>query len=832
MNLSNKVSQEDRERVYDMNHHPDFQSGFDGGGGDDLGLDDSFGLDDLFGPSDGDSFGGGSNDSFGGGSSGGFGSSSGSFGGASGGTSGGFGSNQGNSSGGFGGFGGSSGGTSGGFGQQSSGFGGGFGQQSGGFGQQSGGFGGGFGQQNNGFGGGFGQQNNGFGGGFGQQNGGLGGFGQNQQMQQMQQPDTLDKLFDIGAETGKSLGALLIELFRSLKDRNADDYGYFSRNLIMTGGILIAVGVVMSLIGGASDIRVLSFLGMGGQLALCGGLSASFGVIGLGTAALFLSKVGDSDYGNINNISDEPLGEENVTDDYEDNIGDELDDLFSSDFDDLFNDDETSSNESEPAPAEPEPELEEVEPDVIDFAAELENISENTYITRESLFNTFKSLFPSNTPKFDSREKIERDSSDFQNLETICLKALSNLANCQLEDVGSHLESADETFFSYELRLKRINKVKQTDALAREVEVYLRDDANDDSVNATVSIEGDFYKIIVTKGETAVVTFGDVFKLQYCCDFFLNKKNKLPMITGINELGKVILDDAKNFDTMLIAGKPRSGKSWYVLSIIMSLMLFNSPDDVQFIIVDPKESNLFKTISLMPHVCGLHNDSNIIEILNDIIEVEAPRRKKLLSDNRCDDIWALRSKGINLPVLYLVIDEYITVINNLDKDNQKEFDGKIQTLISQLPSQGIRLLFVPHRATGVVNKTNRTMLQFTAAVRADLEDVKDTLGIPKWDRALTKPGGIALKSSQTKVATYVRGAALTPDDGENTKFIETAAKAFYKMGVDIPDMTAMRIACNRNEEWIKEELGGTGRRVQFDANNILDDIENMDFSSI
>ena len=56
MNLSNKVSQEDRERVYDMNHHPDFQSGFDSDGGDDLGLDDSFGLDDLFGPSDGDSF--------------------------------------------------------------------------------------------------------------------------------------------------------------------------------------------------------------------------------------------------------------------------------------------------------------------------------------------------------------------------------------------------------------------------------------------------------------------------------------------------------------------------------------------------------------------------------------------------------------------------------------------------------------------------------------------------------------------------------------------------------------------------------------------------------
>ena len=144
-------------------------------------------------------------------------------------------------------------------------------------------------------------------------------------------------------------------------------------------------------------------------------------------------------------------------------------------------------------------------------------------------------------------------------------------------------------------------------------------------------------------------------------------------------------------------------------------------------------------------------------------------------------------------------------------------------------------MFVPHRATGVVNKTNRTMLQFTAAVRSDTEDVKDTLGINKWDRALTKPGDIAVKSSQTKTATYVRGAALTTTDGENTKLIETAAKAFYKMGVDLPDMTCMRVACNRDEKWIKKELGGDTNRIQYDttnANHVFDNIQSEDFSNV
>jgi hypothetical protein len=204
-----------------------------------------------------------------------------------------------------------------------------------------------------------------------------------------------------------------------------------------------------------------------------------------------------------------------------------------------------------------------------------------------------------------------------------------------------------------------------------------------------------------------------------------------------------------------------------------------------------------------------------------------------LDDNRCDDIWALNKKGIKLPVIWLVIDEFMTVIGDFDEKEDKDaFNIKLRTLLSQLPSLGIRLLFVPHRATGVVDKTQRTLLQFTAAVRADTDDVKDTLGIQKWDRALVKPGDIALKTSTMKNARYVRGAALTTEDAENTLFIETAAKAFYKKGVDIPDMSNLRVAYNRDEKYIQEELGGQAIRVQYNAANILKDIEDDEGISI
>lgn len=782
INFGNKISQDDVSRVRDIRNPPQFDPAFsgsdtEGGMGDSPGTDDGFGglFDDLgdFGSDPSGGFG----DLGGFGDSGGFGSPSGGFG-----DTGGF-SNPSSS-----------------FGNQSSGF----GNPSGGFSNPSGGFGNpnGFGNQSS-FGGDF--QNP-----FMQQN------GMQQTQQQQKKPDALDKAIDISSEAAVGFGHIIMETVKSIKNRNYDDFGYLSRNMIIAGLSCSGVAVAIGLIGTLRHVSYISFSGMPLQVLGAGLLTFATGLAGLGFSAIKIAQSGGEVQTTIQDIPDIATTEpEDATSDYEDSIGDIMDDLFG-DLDDITTEDldETSSSDIVPDPIEDEPEPIFAAPVKVDFNTQLENISENQYLSRETLFNTFKPFFPCNTPTFADRKEVAVDSDIWNYIETLTLKALCNIVKCELDDINSKMEKCEETFFSYEYRMKRIRGLNKTDDIAREIEAYTRDGSADTSKTATVDIEGDFYKIILTKGESAIVTMGDIFRQKYVCDFILDSKNKLPIITGITELGEVVMNDAKIFDTMLIAGKPRSGKSWYVLSILLMLSLFNTPEDVQFIIVDPKESNLFNTFALLPHVAGLHNDKKILEIMDDIIINEGARRKKILSDNRCDDIWALRKKGIKLPILYLVIDEYITVRNNLGAMD-KELDNKLQVIISQLPSQGIRLLFVPHRATGVVNKTNRTMLQFTGAVRADIEDVKDTLGIQKWTRALTKPGDIAIKTSAEQNARYVRGAAVTTDDDENAELIKNAAKAFYKMGVDMPDMSNMTIAVNRNEEKIRNELGDTGTRLQY-----------------
>ena len=251
-------------------------------------------------------------------------------------------------------------------------------------------------------------------------------------------------------------------------------------------------------------------------------------------------------------------------------------------------------------------------------------------------------------------------------------------------------------------------------------------------------------------------------------------------------------------------------------------MVFNSPEDVQFLFIDPKESNLFKTLALMPHVCGLHNDSNILGIFKDLIDNEGPRRKKLLADNRCENVWDLRKKGIKIPILYIVIDEVMTVISNLGSSD-KEFMSLIKVVVTQLPSLGIRLIMVPHRSQGVVDKTVRTNIGFTAAVRADTEVVQETLDIKKWTTPLLNPGDTALKMQGFGKEMFIHSLAVTTTDTDNTDHIMSIARSFYKMGVEIPDMRNIGIGYNRDIEHIRNELGEIGSgKVQFNINDIKD----------
>ena len=643
--------------------------------------------------------------------------------------------------------------------------------------------------------------------------------------------DRFDIALDASIDGAKATGVVLKETFMSFKNRTSDDVTYLGRNYILLGVILMAGGFGIRLLWAIAGLKLLN--GLFVNLGFSGIVILSLGLIGMGVSALYLEKNPEA----LRTLDDIPdiSGDGASFNEYEDNINDVLDDLFALEdeeedeinFDEFESetddenidlgfslDDYTSENETE-----------EVKQEVVNepknYDEVLLGINSNQLINRGLLFNTWKNVLVKNTPNFADRVTIDPDSKEFSLYETVCIKALANASKKEIEEIDSHLDRMEDSMSCTDLYIKRIKANPKKEDIAKEIEFYLKEDENDTKVSAVASIVGDFYKITVIKKNTNIVTIGDTLQKNEVSDFFANSNNKLPMVLGVNLKGEVVYEDAKGYNAMMITGRPRSGKSWFVLATLLQMMMFNPPSECIFVIVDPKESTLFNTLALMPHVVGLHNDANILEVMNDIIENEGARRAKILKDNKCDNIWDLRKKGIELPILYLVMDEVITIKKNLGAAS-KEFDSLLQVLISKLPYVGIRVLFIAHRAQGIIDKTNRGMIDYAVSVMGKPEEVDETLGTKNFPIKLINAGEMGVKTSSMEEAIFSRSVAVTTSDIENTKFIKMVASGFYKMGVEIPENVCLEVAYNRDEEKVHDELMGGTNVVQYDVLSDLD----------
>lgn len=662
-----------------------------------------------------------------------------------------------------------------------------------------------------------------------------------------QPPDIMDKAIEFSGEAFKASIQVVKETFASIKLRNYDDIASYSASMVIVGFAIAGVSLGLGLLGGISEVRAISFTGLAFPCIFAGLIDAAFGLIGIGLAgAGVLSKGGISS--GIDDLPDIPIQnttgsltfeEDKAAMDDEQKYADLFEEMFSEEeaaaesFNNSWSDDSYSPpayNDSGDDPfglnnfnPEPEPEPEPTQ----EFNGEelLDKLPEHVpTLDRRHLYDTFSSFFPTNTPDFSKQVELDKDSEEFRGIRALMFEAMEAASKLEMDEINSDVESVMSSFFCYIIKFTRIKGLNKLDDIKREVEAFFRQDSEDESVTAKVSLEGSCYKIIITKGVKAIVTVGDCLQLPEVQKYMMDEKNAIPFVAGIDDYGQPLLVDGKNYTTLLIAGKQRSGKSWYVNSFLLTAMAFNSPDDVQFLIIDPKDSNLFKHVACMPHVCGRHNDKDILRILKEVIAKEGERRKKVLEEHTSDSIWDLRNRvGVKMPVLYIVIDEYMTVLANLgDKGAESELSRILNIVITQLPFVGIYLLIVPHRAQGVVDKTMRANVLFTAAIRASTEIVKETLDDPKWNRSLTEPGDTALRLADIGTTKAVKSAALTTSDIDNTRFIDNMAKAYYRIGVEIPDMRSIGYGYNRDIKQIKKILqieDSSSTFVKMDGDN-------------
>lgn len=666
-------------------------------------------------------------------------------------------------------------------------------------------------------------------------------FGMGVQNQQ-KSDDTADKVF-AGI---KEFGSFLLDIFSSVRTRTIDDWAELSNFWITTGGIMMGVGLVSTLVGLAGDISLLKLGGLGGSSFFGGGFVLATGCVGLGVMAYLRAENGEyaKTAGDTPKVTALAQPESFQMNDIESSFGfdnDNSDEDFEEDEEEPTSGDDVTSilnelfGESKDEPmsfpmVEPPKEPEIVEkPKDIDYNNLVSSVrSDVGYVNRGMLFDTFKDFFPTCSTKFADVHELDPSDMEFTQMGAKINKALEQLLPKALPEVREvQIESIRETHFAYEITFSRIkDKSLKLNALADELVNHFKSDINDDSISVTINTLGDKNIAIITKGESSPVTVGDCLLKDNVENYIRDSKHKLPFISGITELGDVEMSDMKDYLTLIMTGKPRSGKSWYVNSILTTLAAFNTPEEIQFIIIDPKKTALFKTFSLLPHVCGLHDGTEILSIFKDILESEAERRKKLLSDAEADNIWDyMEETGVKLPVIMIVIDEIVTIYNDLKQQNlHKEFTSYIQQILTQLPFIGIGLMMVPHRTTGILDPLTRMNVSYKAAVMADSDSIKEELGVSGWDRPLVLPGDMAITTSRWKSPKYLKGTGVALKDKDTRTLIKEMAKAWYKIGVELPDVSMVGVGVNRNETYVQQELklSDKSNRIQYDTLNLDD----------
>lgn len=243
---------------------------------------------------------------------------------------------------------------------------------------------------------------------------------------------------------------------------------------------------------------------------------------------------------------------------------------------------------------------------------------------------------------------------------------------------------------------------------------------------------------------------------------FENSESMLTFALGKDINGKIHCADLATMPHLLVAGQTGSGKSVMVNTVIMSILLHATPDDVRFILIDPKavEMTLYRDIPhlLTPVIIDMKEASNALK--NATREME--RRLQLLARHGCRNISQFNKyverqgedgpKDVasleleKLPYIVVIVDELADLM--IQYGNQVE--GSIQRLAQMARAVGIHLLLATQRPsvnviTGVIKANIPARLSFLLATRVDSRTILDANGaeslLGQGDMLFLPPGG-------------------------------------------------------------------------------------------
>jgi len=257
-----------------------------------------------------------------------------------------------------------------------------------------------------------------------------------------------------------------------------------------------------------------------------------------------------------------------------------------------------------------------------------------------------------------------------------------------------------------------------------------------------------------------LVTLGDIY------DELPATSSPLSVWLGKDISGNAVWTDLARMPHLLIAGTTGSGKSGCINTILTSILLRATPDDVRMILVDPKriELGFYESIPhlLTPVVSSPKQAA--AALLNVVGEME--RRYERMSHVRARSLpemnRALRGRGEKqLPYLLVVIDE----LADLMMISPQEVEDAVIRLAQKSRAVGIHLVLATQRPsvdviTGMIKANVPSRIAFAVSSQTDSRVILDQAGA----ESLLGQGDMLFKPLGTSRLQRVQGAYVSEEE--------------------------------------------------------------------
>jgi S-DNA-T family DNA segregation ATPase FtsK/SpoIIIE len=311
-------------------------------------------------------------------------------------------------------------------------------------------------------------------------------------------------------------------------------------------------------------------------------------------------------------------------------------------------------------------------------------------------------------------------------------------------------------------------------------------------------------------------------------DAWRNTKARIPLALGKDVYGNPIITDLSEMPHLLIAGSTGSGKSVCINSIITSLLFRFSPDQLRFVMIDPKVVEL-QQYNILPHlvVPVVTDPKKVILALRWVVN-EMEKRYQIFARVGVRNILSFNTRPKNKPLpprepelplmakkekvepgadgFAVEVDEeivvpreediiipeklsYIVVIIDELADLMLVAPADVEMAIARITQMaraaGIHCIVATQRPsvdviTGVIKANIPARIAFQVAARVDSRTILDAMGA---DKLLGKGDMLYLPPGSAKL-TRAQGALITDQEIQSiVEFIAKQAKPSYELEI-------------------------------------------------